>query len=169
MREGETVSVSTRNMIILIKEDIEYGLRIDLLVTSDGLDENDEDTELCSIEFKKETVSDSVSNIQQGRNVRINACNLNKNHPIPNKSSLDFPYYDFTDRKSYLAHKVGTFVMLKLLLDLGLFRQSIIQLYIWKRETENNNNKLYVSRIEIQPSFAFRDIANEVLSFSLSL
>lgn len=41
-------------------EDIEYGRRIDLLVTGDGLDANGQDIELCSFELKKETISESV-------------------------------------------------------------------------------------------------------------
>lgn len=86
------------------QKEVEYCRRIDLLVTSNGIDEGDNNTELCFIEFKKYFVSDSVSVNQQEKDIGINACILNQNHLILNSSNLDFSRYNFTGRKAKEIH-----------------------------------------------------------------
>lgn len=65
-RDGETVSHCTKKKQIVNEEEVDYGRHIDLLVTSEQV-EDDDDVELGFIEFKKANESDSVLSYQQSK------------------------------------------------------------------------------------------------------
>ncbi|CAO3660544.1 unnamed protein product [Rhizopus stolonifer] len=68
MKDGETMSNFTKRMYIANEDDVPYSRRIDLLFTGNG-----ENLELCSIEFKKCGVNDSVIKKQHNKKLK-NQC-----------------------------------------------------------------------------------------------
>lgn len=67
LKTGETASISTQIMQIMNDGDTTYGRRVDLLVACglDGNNNNDDDIEISSIEFKKSNVPTVLLQYQQ--------------------------------------------------------------------------------------------------------
>lgn len=171
IKGGETVCRSTRKMQIMNQDEVNYGRRIDLLVAGeDETDGNNDDIELYSIEFKKANEAVQTMIYQQSKNIRINSCILNYNHLLLDDSKLKLQYYDFTGRRAYMsqlfkfedcyvAHKVGEFSMPKSLLEMNQFRESVIQLFTWRKSIQHNHNLLSLALVNKMTQFVLNDIA----------
>lgn len=97
-KNGEPVCIiSIQRMQILNEADVTYGRRIDLIVTSNLGEE--EDIELCSIEFKRSIEAESMLRTQQNKNIRVNACIINDTSFLVGNTLLPIVYLDFSGKK----------------------------------------------------------------------
>lgn len=159
MKDGETVSKSTKRNQIFNDYNESYGHRIDLLVTTKKKDD------LCSVEFKKQGVSNKPIHYQQSKNLRINACILNDAQLMTRSTEKSLLYMDFIGREGYLAqifrfedvfvtHKIDSIYIPKTLIELIYFKSSLKSLYIWKLQLVDLCNKLTIARFEEERHFS---------------
>jgi hypothetical protein len=139
LKAGETVSVLTQRMQIINDGDTTYGRRIDILVACD-LETDNDDVEICSIEFKKSNITTATLQQQQNKNLRINACILNDIHLFTENTDHQLIYFDFAGKSAYMvqlyryencfvAHKIGSFHLIGSLVELKQLRKSVKSLY----------------------------------------
>ncbi|CEG76760.1 hypothetical protein RMATCC62417_11615 [Rhizopus microsporus] len=58
---------------------------------------------LCSVEFKKGNAPYATLLYQQSKNLRINACILNKIHLLTFEEDISIAYLDFAGRNAYIS------------------------------------------------------------------
>lgn len=155
-------------MQITNEGDVTYGRRLDLIVTSE---QDVRDFELCSLEFKKSDASYTALLYQQSKNIRINACILNEIHLLTPGQNMSIAYLDFSGRNAYIsqifkmndqfvAHNVGKVIVIKGLLELEILRETMFNLFRWKRSLVNNSNMVSLAYINQCNRYALADISN---------
>ncbi|KAG1463837.1 hypothetical protein G6F56_005202 [Rhizopus delemar] len=102
LKEDETGSVSTQRVQIINEVDITYGRRINILVTVD-FDTDNNDVEICFVEFKKSNVTAATSQQQQNKNLRINSCILNVTHLFTQDTDHQLIYFNFAGKYAYMV------------------------------------------------------------------
>lgn len=148
--------------------DVTYGRRLVLIVTSE---QNDKDIELCSLEFKKGDASYATLVYQQSKNIRINACILNEIHLLTLEENISIAYLDFSGRNAhisqifkmndqYVAHEVGKVIVIKNLLELEILRETVLNLFRWKRSLVSNSNVVSLDNANQCNRYALADISN---------
>ncbi|KAI7871150.1 hypothetical protein BDF14DRAFT_1192551 [Spinellus fusiger] len=171
IKEGENVCEASRRMQIMNEYDITYGRRLDLIVTSE---QDGRDIELCSIEFKKSDATYITLLCQQFKNLRINACILSEIHLLTLDESISVVYLDFAGRNAYIsqlfkingkyiAHGVGKIVIIKSLLELEILRETVLDLFRWKKSLVSNSNIVSLSDINQKNKFALAEINNTII------
>lgn len=168
IKDGENVCEASKRMQIINEGDVTYGRRLDLIVTSE---QDDRDIELCSLEFKKGDASYTTLLYQQSKNLRINACILNEIHLLTLEENLSIAYLDFSGRNAYIsqifktndqcvAHEVGKVIIIKNLLELEILRETMLNLFRWKRSLIINSNVVSLANINQCNKYALVDISN---------
>lgn len=146
MSDGESICASTRDSLrSSLKEDdeemTEFGRRIDLLIKCSRLDAT---VELCSIEFKKDDVSNTEVIHQQSKNARVNSCILNSLNCLTNAFDNQVLSVDLVGTNGYmtqmfwykdiiLSQKVSSLNIPTDVYDLGSLRRTLKYLYLWKK------------------------------------
>jgi hypothetical protein len=154
-------------------DDVAFGRRVDLLVNSEQ-DEDADDIELCSVEFKKEDACFSTLFRQQCKNIRLNACILNDIHLLLTSSDTTLAYLDFSGRHAYISHlfkahnnfiayKASDFVIIKSLCELDICRRSIINLYTWRSSLVANSQLVTLSTLHQKNKFALADVSTRFI------
>lgn len=149
IKDGENVCEASKRMQIINEGDVTYGRRLDLIVTSE---QDVKDIELCSLEFKKGDAPYTTLLYQQCKNLRINACILNEIHLL---TLQIFKMYD-----QFVAHEVGKVTVIKSLLELEILRETMFNLFRWKRSLVSNSNVVSLAYINQCNRFTLADISN---------
>ncbi|CAO3675322.1 unnamed protein product [Rhizopus stolonifer] len=168
IKDGENVCEASKRMQIKNEGDVTYGRRLDLIVTSE---QDNRDIELCSLEFKKGDASYTTLLYQQSKNFRINACILNEIHLLTLEENLSIAYMDFSGRNAYIsqifkmndqyvAHEVGKVIVIKNLLELEILRETMLNLFRWKRSLVSNSNVVSLANVNQCNRYALADISN---------
>lgn len=158
LKEGELVSVSIQRMQLINEVGTTYGRRIDILVSAD-LDTDNDDVEMCSIEFKRSNAPTSTLLQQQNKNLRINSCILNDIHLFTQDTDHQLIYFDFASKSAYMVQlyrykncfvgqKIGSFSLISSLLKLQQLRKSVINLYAWREFAIKLGNTIALSHID---------------------
>lgn len=172
LKEGETVSVSTQRMQIMNEIDTTYGRRIDIIVASNSDTDND-DVEICSIEFKKSNVTTATLQQQQNKNLRINSCVLNDIHLFTQDTNHQLIYFDFAGKSAYMVqlyrhencfvgHKIGSFSLISSLVELQQLRKSVINLYLWREFAVDLSNAIKLSHVDQSYKYDLIDVSDYV-------
>ncbi|KAK4511069.1 TOR complex subunit lst8 [Mucor velutinosus] len=168
VKDGENVCEASKRMQIINEGDITFGRRLDLIVASE---QDSRDIELCSLEFKKGDASYTTLLYQQSKNFRINACILNEIHLLTLEESISIAYLDFSGRNAYIsqifkmndqyvAHEVGKVIIIKNLLEMEILRETMFNLFRWKRSLVSNSNVVSLANAYQCNRFALADISN---------
>ncbi|KAG1516642.1 hypothetical protein G6F46_010489 [Rhizopus delemar] len=164
----ENVCEATKRMQIINEGDVIYGKILELIVTSE---QDVRGIELCSLEFRKGNASYTTLLYQQSKNLRINACILNEFHLWTLEGNISIAYLDFSGRNEsisqifkmndqYVAHEVGKVVAIKNLLELEILRETMFNLFRWKKSLVNNSNVVSLAYVNQCNRFALADISN---------
>ncbi|KAI9473458.1 MAG: hypothetical protein EXX96DRAFT_578046 [Benjaminiella poitrasii] len=168
VKDGENACEALMRMQIMNDGDVTFGRRLDLIITSE---QDDRDIELCSLEFKKGNASYASLLHQQSKNLRINACILNEVHLLTSDENICNAYLDFAGRDAYIsqifkmnnkyiAHEVGKVAVIKNLLELDILRETMFNLFRWKRNLISNSNVVSLANIKQGNAFALAGISN---------
>lgn len=143
--DGEKVCNSTKDMMILNEDELGsfstnvYGRKVDLLINCKY---NGQFYNLCSSEFKRRNVSDSILLHQQCKNTRINACVMNNLRSLLNQDvsllSMDwcgregYMIQMFKYKNVYVSQHLSSLYIPANLLELTSFKKTLKYLFIWK-------------------------------------
>lgn len=180
LKEGEQVSSSTKRMQLINEAEITYERRIDLIVATDFDADNDtDDIEICSIEFKKSNATTTLLLQQQNKNLRINSCILNEIHLSTQDNDNQLIYFDYDGKFSYIVqlyryenffvgHKIGSFAMISSLLELQhLQKKSVTNLYSWRESALELSNKILLSHINQSYKYDLIEVSGSTSNTSI--
>ncbi|KAI9259718.1 hypothetical protein EDC94DRAFT_150996 [Helicostylum pulchrum] len=147
MSDGESICSSTRDLMRSSlkncdnNELTESGRRIDLILQCSCLNTT---VELCSVEFKKDNVTNAEIIHQQSKNARVNSCIFNTLNCITNTANNQIISVVFVGTSGYMtqmfwykddlvSHKVCSLIIPVNAHELESLRDTLKYMYLWKK------------------------------------
>lgn len=148
-KDGEASSESAKSNQIISEDGTQYGRKLDVLILSEQNDHDD--IEVCSNEFKKPDATSTMKCYQQSKNLRLNACIWKRLFDISEKKNLSVDYFDFIGRRgiltqlfyhknNFVGHALCQFVIVNSLVELEILHKSILNLYKWRRTVKKTSH-----------------------------
>lgn len=166
-KDGESSSEAAKSNQIISEDGTQYGRKLDVLILSEQNDHDD--IEVCSNEFKKPDATSTMKCYQQSKNLRLNACIWKKLFDISEKKNLSVDYFDFIGRRgiltqlffhknNFVGHALCQFVIVKSLVELEILHESILNLYKWRRTVKQTSHFISTAIAQQVDKYTLADI-----------